>query len=309
MPVCRLPGREELAAFLATRAIPLPDQVSLLGERVGSTRLSLVTGRGRFVLTLYEGFPRDEAEAFTGLQQQLARQGFPCTAPIADRDGHRLGTLAGRPAALFAYIEDDGHSLASPAAVGELLARLHLLGAELDYRRPNPRGADWMLATAASIADRLPDADCRLIDEELEYLSRHSRLSLPAGVIHADLFPDNLRVVDGAIRALIGFEFSCHEVLLFDIAVAINACCSRDDGRLDRLAMRDLLAAYSVIRPLAHEENLAIPMMLRATALGFWLSRLQESLQPVEGESIPRKPPREFRRMLVERRKPLSGMQ
>lgn len=308
MSTYRLPERDELQAFLRDRDLPLPDEVLLLGDGVSNTNLLLVTGRRRFVLTLYEQFGMDEMDAVLKLQHTLHEQGFPCPALVGDSAGHSLGQLANRPAALFRYIEDDGRSLPGPAAVGELLARLHRAGTEIPFQRANPRGPDWMLACAERIRSSLDGTERKLIDEELDYLARHRRLALPSGIVHGDVFPDNLRIVDGEIRALIDFEFACQEVFLFDVAVAINAFCSRRDGSLDRLAMRDLLAAYVNLRPISREENLAIPMMLRATALRFWLSRLEESLQPVE-EGVLRKPPEEFRRILLDRRRPLSGMQ
>ncbi len=308
MSTYRLPERDELEAFLKACDLPLPDEVLLLGDGVSNSNLMLVTGRGRFVLTLYEQFGAEDMEAVLQLQQALNGNGFPCPAIVADSTGRLLGRLADRPAALFCYIEDDGRSLPAPAAVGELLARLHLAGQEISFERANPRGPEWMLACAERVRSSLDAADRSLIDEELDYLARHRQLALPSGIVHGDVFPDNLRIVDGEIRALIDFEFACREVLLFDVAVAIHAFCSRPDGSLDRLAMRDLLAAYVALRPISREENLAIPLMLRATALRFWLSRLEESLQPAE-EGVLRKPPGEFRRILLDRRKPLSGMQ
>ena len=312
MSVYRLPEREELAAFLAARGFELPSEVRALGDGVSNTNLHLVTDRGPLVLTLYEHFPAEQIAPVLAWQQGLQAAGFPCPDLRTDGDSALLGELAGRPAALFEYIEDDGRSLPPPRAVGELLGRLHRIGSsrklDIDLQRANPRGGEWLFATAESLLPRLGAGDRDLLQQELDYLARHSRLQLPSGAIHGDVFPDNLRVVDGRIRGLIDFEFACREVLLFDVAVAINAFCSRRDGRLDRLAMRDLLAAYNALRPLGHDENLAIPMMLRATALRFWLSRLEESMQETD-EGVLRKPADEFRSILLHRREPLSGMQ
>ncbi len=312
MSVYRLPEREELADFLAVRGFDLPTEVRALGDGVSNTNLHLVTDRGPLVLTLYEQFPAEQLAAVLVWQQGLEAAGFPCPALRTDGDGALLGELAGRPAALFEYIEDDGRSLPSPRAVGELLGSLHRIGSsrelDNDLQRANPRGGEWLFATAESLLPRLDAGDRDLLQHEMDFLARHSRLHLPSGPIHGDVFPDNLRVVDGQIRGLIDFEFACREVLLFDVAVAINAFCSRRDGRLNRLAMRDLLAAYNALRPLGHDENLAIPMMLRATALRFWLSRLEESMQET-GEGVLRKNPDQFRKILLHRRKPLSGMQ
>lgn len=309
MSVYRLPQRDDLEAFLAQHGLPLPKQLEILGDGVSNTNLKLVTSRRPLVLTLFEWFPLEQMKPVLRWQFSLHQACFPCPAPVEDKQGRILTKMDGRPAALFEWIEDDGHSLPTPSSVGKLLGHLHRLGLELPLDRPNPRGAQWLAETALSLRDRLSPSDRDLLDEELEYLSRHRQMQLPSGSIHGDLFADNLRVVDGEIRGLIDFEFAGHEVLLFDVAVAINAFCSLEDGRLDRVAMRDLLEGYTTWRPLNHEENLAIPMMLRAAALRFWVSRLQEAQQPVEGEAVLRKPADEFRRILLQRRNRLSGMQ
>ena len=151
--------------------------------------------------------------------------------------------------------------------------------------------------------------DQKILQQELGFLSQYSQLSLPAGAIHADLFPDNVLVKDDVLTGIIDFDLSCHEIYLFDLCICINAWCSMPDGQLDRIRMRDMLTAYVSVRPLTQDENIAIPIMLRATALRFWLSRLNDKIFPAEGELTFNKDPDEFKNILLARRQRLSGMQ
>ncbi len=311
MSVYRIPQRDALERFLRDRGLPLPDRADALTDGVSHSNLRLTIDGQHFVLTLYEGLTPEAVQDFLGLQAALHAHGFPCPAIIPSSTGALYSDLGGGPAALFAFVEDDGLSLPTAASVGDLLARLHRCVDEqgISIDRDNPRGAAWMARTAEALRPRLAVEDRQLLDDELDFLARHRSLTLPSGIVHGDVFADNLRVVGGSIRALIDFEFAGREVLLFDVAVAINAFCSLEDGRLDRLAMRDLIAAYAERRPLTQQEHLALPMMLRATALRFWLSRLEEALTPAEGQQVLRKPAEAFRRILLARRAPLSGMQ
>lgn len=288
--------------------------VGFQGIRDGITNsnFDLTTTAGEFILTLYEQLSVSELTQIQSLQEHAFKQGIPCAHIIPGRSNNLNQTLVSKPAAILQKLEGSiVYPLTSSLCqqIGLTLAQFHLLLKDYDFHRQNPRGMPWMFSIAESLWDYLSDEDAELLREELDYLARFSRLALPAGAIHGDLFPDNVLVANDLIRGIIDFDFACHEVWLFDLCVAVNAWCSDPKGHLDRIKMRDMIAAYNQQRPLTEQENLSIPMMLRATALRFWLSRLYDRYHVVCDDQAFHKDPDEFKHMVIARRQRLSGMQ
>ncbi|MBW7902178.1 MAG: homoserine kinase [Rhodocyclaceae bacterium] len=304
-------SREQLAAWLAAYDLGAPTALAGIAEGVQNSNFFVDTDaggeRGRHVLTLFERVDPATLPFYLDLMAHLARHGIPCPAPRPMRDGRLLGTLNGRPAALFSRLA--GASVARPtpahcAAAGEALARLHLAGRDFPAP-PHPRGADWVEAAAARLLPRLPAADAGLLADEIA-AQREPSPPLPAGVIHADLFRDNaLFVGDGAsprIGGLLDFYFAGRGDFLFDLAVVANDWCGEDDGGLDDARLRALIAAYRALRPLTADECAAWPRRLRAAALRFWLSRLEDFHCPQPGETVTVRDPDAYRRILLARR-------
>ncbi len=303
-------SREQLAAWLAAYDLGALRALAGIAEGVQNSNFFVDTedgAHGRHVLTLFENVDPAALPFYLDLMAHLARHGIPCPAPRPMRDGRLLGTLNGRPAALFSRLS--GASVAQPspahcAAAGAALAGLHLAGRDFPAP-PHPRGADWVEATAARLLPRLPAADAGLLADELA-AQRAPLGELPAGVIHADLFRDNVLFVDdGAvprIGGLLDFYFAGRGDFLFDLAVAANDWCGDDDGRLDERRLQALLAAYHAVRPLVAGERAAWPRRLRAAALRFWLSRLEDFHCPQPGETVTVRDPEAYRRILLARR-------
>ncbi|MEW5889185.1 MAG: homoserine kinase [Pseudomonadota bacterium] len=268
---------------------------------VENTNYFVTTTLGRYVLTLFERLERADLPFYLHLMAHLARHGIPCPAPIANRDNEYLGTLKDKPAVLVTRLP--GISVETPdaarcAATGAMLAHLHLAGRS--YGRPlaNPRGPRWWRDTAARVAPFLEADDAALLREELRFQSLYRLPDAPRGVVHGDLFRDNVLFEDGRIGGVIDFYFAGHDVLLFDVAVTVNDWCIEADGRLDEARALALLRAYHAVRPLTALERGAWPVMLRAAALRFWLSRLEDFHLPRAGEMVLVKDPRHFRDML-----------
>lgn len=279
---------------------------------ITNTNYFVSTSQGEFVLTLYEQHSEEDLHYLLGLQDHLYRNGVAVAHPVADRNGRFLQHINAKPAALIHRLKGEVCVNPDPhlcQQIGQLLAQLHLAGNDFAPRRSNPRGPAWWLASHARLQDVVLPDELNIIEEELDYLAQYRHMSLPAGHVHADLFHDNALVADGELQGVIDFDFACHDVLMFDLAVTINDWCLLPGGELDRLRMRDLIAAYHAIRPLSAAENQSLPMMLRAAALRFWLSRLLDLHFPASGELTHIKDPNEFRDILLLRRKPLSGMQ
>lgn len=269
-----------------------------------------------FVLTLFERLSIEQLPVYLALMRHLAARGVPCPVPIADRDGALHSRLAGKPAALVTRL--DGRSVMRPtpahcAAIGSVLARLHIAGASFEADLPNPRGIDWWLKTAQDVRDFLDDPQRALLDEEVALVGRCWKplmRSLPCGAIHADLFRDNAlfeqtEATDSLpqLRGVIDFYFAGNDIWLLDVAISINDwCVDPATGALDPPRLDALIDAYENERPMMAAEREALPQALRAAALRFWLSRLDDLHRPRPAQILTPHDPAHFERLLRMRR-------
>lgn len=300
---------DQLSLWLDRFALGRLKSIEGIAEGVQNSNFFVDTSSGRFVLTLFERVDPALLPFYIGLMAHLSARGIPCPAPLAAIDGRLLSELNGRPAALFSRLA--GRSLTQPtpaecAQVGSALAALHLAGRDFPAP-PHPRGSDWVAATAARLLPRLPDEDAALLRAELDF-QQQTAGPLPRGIIHADLFRDNVLFVDGArdaggrqIGGLLDFYFAGEGELLFDLAIVVNDWCGSVDDALDASRMTALLNAYHVQRPLTAAELAAWPRLLRAAALRFWLSRLDDFHCPLPGEVVTVRDPDDYRRILLQR--------
>ncbi|HEY3326968.1 MAG TPA: homoserine kinase [Novimethylophilus sp.] len=295
---------DELRVWLQHYA--LGDLVELKGIASGITNTNyfVTTGAGRYVLTLFEKNSAEELPYFLDLMAHLARHGILCPQPLADNGGAYMGTLNGKPAALVSCLR--GASLEHPAAlhcseVGAFLARMHLAGQSYPATMENPRGPHWWGVTAHAVAPLLDAGERKLLDDELAYQAKFRGLDLPRGVIHADLFRDNVLFDGDRLGGAIDFYYACNDVLAYDLAITVNDWCVDQEGALDTARLKAMLAAYHAQRPLSEQERAAWPALLRAGALRFWLSRLYDFHFPQPGEMTHAKDPGHFRRVLESR--------
>jgi homoserine kinase type II len=254
------------------------------------------------VLTLLEKLQPRELPFYLNLMAHLSSHGVACPRPIANLDNELLGTLNGKPAALVSFLP--GKDLTDPrpdhcAQVGDLLADMHLAGKTYRLRMENPRGPKWWRAVMPEIVPFLPAEETALLREEVRFQSLQRRTELPRGVIHADLFRDNILFEADRVAGVIDFYFACTDTLLYDIAIAVNDWCMEKDGRLDPVRAAALLEAYAGRRAFTAVERAAWPAMLRAAALRFWVSRLYDFHLPRPGELTHAKDPGHFRRILA----------
>ncbi|THF63106.1 homoserine kinase [Pseudothauera nasutitermitis] len=292
---------EALADWLRRYAIGRLTDLQGIPAGVQNSNFFVTTTLGRYVLTLFETIPRAELPFYLHLTAHLARHGLPVPAPIADRDNEYLGTLSGKPAALVARLSGQSDMAPGPqrcARVGAMLAGLHLAGLSYGRRQDNPRGAAWRSATAAQVRPFLPAAEQALLDAELAFQAAVRIDELPRGVIHADLFRDNILWDGEHIGGVIDFYFAGRDALLFDVAVTVNDWCCTADGELEPARYHALLDAYHAERPFTPAERAAWPAMLRAAALRFWMSRAADFHLPRAGEMVLVKNPDEYRDIL-----------
>lgn len=296
MSVYTTVGRAELAAWL--RPLAAGELIEHAGIAAGmqNSNYFVTTSGGRFVLTLFEAIDSAALDFYLRLQAHLADAGLPCPRPLADGHGRLWRLLCGKPAALLSCLP--GRATELPDAgqcrrVGAALARLHLAAADLAGAPANPCGAAWCQAVGESLLPLLPAADAALLADELAFQAGQDRSALPQGVIHADLFRDNvLWRDDGELGGLLDFYFAGVDAWLFDLAVVANDWCG-DAGQLAAL-----FAGYAGVRPPQPAERAAWPALRRAAALRFWLLRLDAKLRPRAGEVVTIKNPDDFRTLL-----------
>jgi len=272
---------------------------------IENSNFFLTTTQGRYVLTLFERLPAVELPFYLDLMAHLARHGIPSPAPIADLSDQYLQHLNGKPAALVTRLP--GRSLEHPgekecAELGALLARMHLAGRSYPAYLENPRGPKWWRFAAAEVRRFLDGKRVQLLDDEMAFQAQHRFPDLPRGPVHADLFRDNALFEKGRISGVIDFYFAGVDCLLFDVAVCANDWCVDASHGLEAARTRALLEAYEAVRPLAVLEREAWPVMLRAAALRFWLSRLYDFHLPRPGMLVHAHDPEHFRKILECRR-------
>ncbi len=296
---------EDLSPFLALYDIGELRSYKGIAEGVENSNFLVHTGRGYFILTLYE---RRVAERdlpfFLALMEHLAARGITCPQPVKNKAGHVLGKLAGRPAALVTFL--DGMWIRRPtaahcAALGNALAHLHLAGADFTMRRDNALSVSGWRPLYEGCRERIHKVEPNLekvVGAELEILERDWPRGLPQGVIHADLFPDNVFFLGDKLSGLIDFYFACTDTLVYDVAICLNAWCFEPDHSYNVTKGRALLASYARARPLSHKEWENLPLLARGAALRFLLTRLVDWLDVPPGALVRPKDPREYARKL-----------
>ncbi|WHO72581.1 homoserine kinase [Rhizobium sp. BT03] len=276
-----------------------------IAEGVENSNFLLHTSKEPLILTLYEKrVEKTDLPFFLGLMQHLSARGLSCPLPLPRRDGALLGSLSGRPAALISFLE--GMWLRKPEAkhcreVGRALAEMHVAGDGFELTRANALSIDgWQTLWEKSEA-RAGEVEAGLQDEirsELAFLAAAWPKTLPAGVIHADLFPDNVFFLGDELSGLIDFYFACNDLLAYDVSICLNAWCFEKDGAYNITKGTAMLEGYQSVRPLSGDEIAALPVLSRGSALRFFLTRLYDWLTTPEGAMVTKKDPLEYLRKL-----------
>ena len=292
---------DELSAWLERYALGTLRDLKGIAAGIENTNYFVTTTAGRYVLTLFEKLKPQELPFYLDLMAHLADAGIPCPHPVADRNGRYLGTLNGKPATLVTLLA--GRDIERPdevhcAQVGELLAGIHLAGQSYAGRMDNPRGRSWWSAVMPEVMPFLAEEEARLLESEVAHQNRAWPRSLPGGAIHADLFRDNVLFDGSRLTGVIDFYFACTGEWLYDIAITVNDWCHAGCGALDAARTSALLTAYARLRPFTGAERAAWPVMLRAAALRFWVSRLYDLHLPRPGSLTHAKDPAHFRAIL-----------
>ncbi len=296
---------EELNEFLTRYDVGHLLSYKGIAEGVENTNYIVHTSVGPFILTLYEKRVNiDELPYFLGLMEHLANAGISCATPVRDHEGHYLNTLAGRRAALVTFL--DGVWPRRPtkthcAALGQTLAKLHLAGQSFPGTRTNSLGVkDWraLFNKFSEQAEGISSGLTNLLQSELDVLERNWPHDLPNGVIHADLFPDNVFFIGNELSGVIDFYFACNDALAYDIAICLNAWCFEPDYSFNFTKGRELLRGYETVRRLTPQEIEAMPLLARGAAMRFLLTRCYDWLNTPEGAVVKPHNPIDYLRRL-----------
>jgi len=288
------------------RDFSIGEIVELRGIAAGITNTNyfVITDKTRYVLTIFEHNKLEELPYFVDLMTHLVKQGVPCPTPIADKNGLCLHVLKGKPALMVSCLK--GCDIATPstvqcAQVATALARMHVAGQSFVRKSHNQLGQDWRLATAEQVMLKISADEQKLLKSELDFQDKLDLSQLPHGVVHGDLFRDNVLFDEDKLGGFIDFYYACDDSLAYDVAIAVNDWCVRDDGSFDDEKLSAFLSAYQAVRPFTAAENASWHALLRSAALRFWLSRLFDFYYPADGELTYVKDPNHFKHILQHR--------
>ncbi len=297
---------EELEALLGRYGIGRLMAFKGIAEGVENSNYFVETDAALFIMTLYERrVSPEDLPFFLGLMEHLAERGVRCPTPVHDRDGQVLQTVAGKPAAIVKFLP--GYSLQRPKpahcrAVGEALGALHRAGLGFSLKRENALSLAGWLKLAASIggvADKIAPGMSATLASALSALSAEWPRDLPSGVIHADLFPDNVLFLNDAVSGVIDFYFACNDLLAYDLVICMNAWCFELDGSFNVTKARALFNGYNSVRALEPAEISALPLLARGASVRFFLTRLYDWYNTPDNAVVKRKDPMEYWRKLT----------
>lgn len=294
-------SREDLSNFLKQYAIGDLIDFEGISEGVENTNYFVSTSHGEFVLTLFETLSAAEIPWFLELVDHLADKGVPSPAPVPTESGLFLSELNGKPAALAYRLRGKMVDVAEPVhcgSVGTVLADIHLVGMHYPAKRTNERSLGWFQDTAKMVMPFLSDDERSLMESEVAYHTRNASYNLPKGIIHADMFRDNVLISSKTVSGVIDFYFACYDNLLYDVAIVVNDWCRTADNTIDTKRADYLVDTYQTRRAFTKEEEQAWPHMLRAAALRFWISRLYDLHFPRDGEKTSQHDPDVFKALL-----------
>ena len=296
---------EELTAFVAEYEIGEPLSCKGIAEGIENSNYLLAAEGGTYILTLYEKrVQRADLPFFLGLMEHLGARGVPCPTPLKGRDGQMLRTLCGRPAAIVTFLDGMWPRRITPehcARLGETMARMHLAGLDFHLGRANALSVDgWrpLLCASAARAQEIRPGLAEDLEAELGDLERHWPAGLPSGVIHADLFPDNVFFRADHLSGIIDFYFACSDFFAYDLAICLNAWCFETDGSFNITKARRMLTAYRKVRDFSADELDALPLLARGSAMRFLLTRLYDWLNTPPGALVTPKDPLEYMKKL-----------
>ncbi len=305
MSVYTAVNQQQLQDFLNLYSLGRLIEFSGIQAGIENTNYRITSSQGDFILTIFESLSTQELPCYLNLLNHLSRANFPAPQPQQCINTQFINTLVDKPAALFSCLPGESievASLAQCSEVGEYLAKLHIVSKDSGFNKANLKNISACQQSFMKIKSFLSDFDEELLSLELKFQLNYPLPILPSGVIHADLFKDNVLFDKGNISGILDFYNACNDCFLFDIAVTCNDWCV-DNNKVNSEKIKALLSGYQNIRELTEDEKSYFIIFLRRAALRFWLSRIEHQLTPMLGELTLKKDPLVFRTILQQYRK------
>ncbi len=273
-----------------------------IAQGITNTNYFVTTTENRYILTIFETLQLEELPFFLELMRALSQQGVACPTPQIQTDGHLVSILADKPACLVSCLKGSDSETPSAAqcfSVGAMMAKMHLASQNIDLHMDNPRYQDWWQTTAKRVYERMDNNEAKLLQDTIDLIAKQPIDKLPHGIIHADLFKDNVLLDGDEVAGFIDFYYACYGSFIYDIAIAINDWARTPDNNIDNALKQALLDGYNSIRPLTSDEENFLPLAQKAAILRFWVSRLEDYHFPPEGDLTFTKDPNAFRDLLL----------
>jgi homoserine kinase type II len=282
------------------------DLVNFKGISSGVTNSNYLIqmAHSNYILTIFEHNNIEELPFYIDLMTYLAKENFLCPRPIENKNGQALGLLKEKPALMVSFLDGKEKAIRSPKScylVGQYLAKLHLTANNFSQLNKNTRGLDWVSDMYLNLKKYLSLEDQGILELEINYHKEMDKVELPEGIIHGDLFKDNVLFLNDKVSGFIDFYYACNEKFIYDIAIAINDWCIDQDGQINKSMFLEFIKGYRSERKLTDNEQEYLNVALRLAALRFWLSRLEDFYNAKEGEIISIKDPKHFKDILLDR--------
>lgn len=282
------------------------DLVNFKGISSGVTNSNYLIqmAHSNYILTIFEHNNIEELPFYIDLMTYLAKENFLCPRPIENKNGQALGLLKEKPALMVSFLDGKEKVIRSPKScylVGQYLAKLHLTANNFPQLNKNTRGLDWVSDMYLNLKKYLSLEDQGILELEINYHKEMDKVELPEGIIHGDLFKDNVLFLNDKVSGFIDFYYACNEKFIYDIAIAINDWCIDQDGQINKSMFLEFIKGYQSERKLTDNEQEYLNVALRLAALRFWLSRLEDFYNAKEGEITSIKDPKHFKDILLDR--------
>jgi homoserine kinase type II len=282
------------------------DLVNFKGISSGVTNSNYLIqmAHSNYILTIFEHNNIEELPFYIDLMTYLAKENFLCPRPIENKNGQALGLLKDKPALMVSFLDGKEKVIRSPKScylVGQYLAKLHLTANNFPQLNKNTRGLDWVSDMYLNLKKYLSLEDQGILELEINYHKEMDKAELPEGIIHGDLFKDNVLFLNDKVSGFIDFYYACNEKFIYDIAIAINDWCIDQDGQINKSMFLEFIKGYQSKRKLTDNEQEYLNVALRLAALRFWLSRLEDFYNAKEGEITSIKDPKHFKDILLDR--------
>jgi len=298
-------GHAQIESLINAYSLGSLTSYSGISAGIENTNYLLNTTQGDFILTLYEHFKVDEITPYLDLLVQLGQYERYYPSPLIDIHQGYLQVFLGKPVAVFKCLSGKSVQQATInqcQSVASALAKLHLRSSSLRFSQENPRNIEWMQETALQVSSFVSVQDSRLLEDELQYQTKHTTQHLTQGIIHADLFKDNVLFVGDNLTGMLDFYASCCDCYLLDVAITLNDWCVDEQGIFQRKQQDVFMQAYKQVRAISQLEENYLPLLLRRACLRFWLSRIEHQLYPRAGEITQEKDPYIFKNLLLQHR-------